>query len=118
MALIARQNQVEAGLDLVLTAAAGGGDQVDNADGKTIVIIRNGGGASITATVTAQNTSFGNQLEPIGQITKTNVARTIAAGGIAILGPFPTAVYNNTSNQIALTYSGVTSVVVSPVKLP
>lgn len=95
---------------LTAASAAGGGDVIPN-NGKTIVQITNGGGSSITATFAATGTL------PSGA-SISSVAGTMAAGVTRVFGPFPTNEFNNSSGQVALTYSGVTSVTVLCISMP
>ena len=115
MALLTNVNTAEAGATVTGAAAAGGGDTADNTYGKTLLLVRNGGGSSINVTITAQNTSFSN--DKLGTVTKGNTVKAVAAGGMEIFGPFPPNVYNNASGQIAISYSAVTSVTVTAIKL-
>jgi len=93
-----------AGVASVAASAAGGGDVFPN-DGRTIVEITNGGGGSITPTFAATGTL------PSGAAI-TSVATAIAAGATRIFGPFPPEQFNNSSGQVAITYTGVTTVTV------
>lgn len=110
MALLTRQKALEAGLTPSYAAAAAGGDTVDNSDGKTWIHVKNGGGASITVTITAQTVT--TEDPKLGTLAKANIARAIAAGAEAIIGPFKKQAFNNGSNQIAISYSAVTSVTI------
>jgi hypothetical protein len=89
------------------TAAAGGGDKFAN-DGFTFLMIKNGDASDHTVTATIQ-------LAVDGQ-TPSGASHNITAGHTAILGPFPTSIYNDGSGFCNLTYSAVTSVTVLPVK--
>lgn len=111
MALLTRQKVVEAGLTPSYASAAAGGDTVDNSDGKTWLHVKNGGGSSVTVTITAQTVS--TEDPKLGTLTKANVARAVAAGAEAIIGPFKKQAFNNGSQQIAITYSAVTSVTIA-----
>lgn len=111
MALLTRQKIVEAGLTPTFASAAGGGDTVDNADGKTFLYIKNGGGSGITVTVTAQTVS--REDPHLGTLTKGNISKAIGAGADAIIGPIKKQAFNNASNIVAISYSGVTSVTIA-----
>lgn len=111
MAVLTRQRIVEAGLTPSYAAAAAGGDQVDNSDGKTYLHVKNGGGAGITVTITAQTLT--TEDPKLGTVTKANIVKSVGAAAEAIIGPFKKQAFNNGSNQIAITYSGVTSVTVA-----
>lgn len=122
MALYTRQNAAEAGIALTLNAATVTvGDWADNADGKTIAIIRNGSGGTITASATIVNAPSVN--DPVsGVLSKTIAAASIVNNGVTILGPFPPSVYNNTvsgtPNCVTIICSAVTSVTISFVRIP
>lgn len=113
MATISQQTFDEAGTDLTLTAAAGGGDQFAN-QGQQILIISNGDASSKTVTVTAQNTSF--ESSTYGNSVKQDQALAVAAGSVGIMGPFPVASFNDSSGNAQITYSAVTSLEIAVVK--
>lgn len=108
---IARQgNPGEAGFALTLTAVDGAnGNNVDNSDGKTILVVRNASGASINVTVAVQvaNPPASPQY---GFITKSNIVLAVAAGAQAVLGPLPAAVYNDSTGKLQITFSAAASV--------
>ena len=116
MATLTRINPAESGTVATGAAAAGGGDVVDNTDGKTLLLIHNGDGSSVNVTITAQNTSFTDG--KLGAITKSTQVVAVAGGARKIIGPFPANVYNNASGQLAITYSAVTSLYIACIKLP
>jgi hypothetical protein len=88
-------------------AAAGGGDYFANT-GVEYVIITNDSGGSITVTEVIQATVDGQT------ITSRTVA--IAAGITKLMGPYPTATYNDTNGRMNFTYSGVTSLTIGVFK--
>lgn len=89
-------------------AAAGGGDDFPN-DGRTFLIVRNGGGGAITVTCdSVVNCSQGfDHNEPD--------AVSVGAAGETWFGPFPTARFGA---SVAVSYSGVSSVTVAAVRMP
>ena len=91
-------------------AANAGGDTFQN-DGNTLLWVYNGGTSSITVTVTAQSAGPWDD-------TPKNETITVPAGEWRLAGPFAPQRFNNTNGQVALSYSGVTSVVVGAIKLP
>lgn len=111
MALLTRQKIVEAGLTPAFVAAAGGGDTVANADGKTYLHVKNGGGVSINVTVTAQAVTVEDPHR--GTMAKANIVKAVGAGAEAIIGPLKKISFNNASDIVAISYSGVTSVTVA-----
>lgn len=115
MALLTRQDLVEAGVAASYAAAAGGGDTVDN-DGATFLHVKNGGGAPITVTVTAQVASL--PTPRYGNLTRANIAVSVPAAGERFVGPFPKAAFNDANGRAAISYSGVTSVTVAALRCP
>lgn len=99
-----------AGVAATAASAAGGGDVFPN-NGKTIVEIINGGAGSITPTFAATG------VLPSGAAI-SNVATAVAAGVTRVFGPFPTNEFNNSSGQVAITYTGVSSVTVRCISMP
>lgn len=115
MATITTQKVTEAGLDApTYTAAAGGGDVVNNRLGDVILHIKNGSGGNITVTVAAQTTAASDPT--FGALTKVSASVVITAGGDGFIGPFRPTAFNNSSHQIVMTYSGVTSLTIAALK--
>jgi hypothetical protein len=110
MAELTIQQITEAGGSVTYSAAAGGGDTADNG-GSTFLHIKNGGGSEITATITAQTTSVESSI--YGDLTKANASIAIAGSGEAFIGPFKPSAFNDGDGEIAITYSGVTSVTIA-----
>tara|TARA_R110002020_G_scaffold17302_3_gene61001 strand:- start:94 stop:444 length:351 start_codon:yes stop_codon:yes gene_type:complete len=103
MAVLSVQDVTEAGLTPSFAAATNGTDNMINT-GVEFLVVKNGhGSATRTVTVTAQTTSVDDAA--FGVLAKSNVAKTIAAGAEAYIGPFPVAAFNNASSQIVITYS-------------
>ena len=101
--LTVQRTPITGGGDLSMASAAGGGDEFTN-DGKTFVLVSNGGGAQITVTFATPQTVSG--------LAVADGAGTVEAGGLAVFGPFPTQTFNN-DGKVQITYSGVTSVTIS-----
>jgi len=116
MALLTRASLTEAGVVATGVAANAGGDTVNNADGKAALFIHNGSGGAITVTITVQNASFAS--DQFGVITKSSIAVVVAAGARAVIAKVPPAAYNNGNGELAITYSGVTSLFVQAISLP
>lgn len=90
-------------------AANGGGDDFPN-NGSTIAYIKNGSGGAITVTVDGSGLAA-----PAGAVAfDADVDVVIGAGDDAVIGPFPTGRF---TASVGLTYSGVTSLTVSPVDI-
>ena len=114
MATITSQEISEAGGVVTYAAATADGDVVAN-DGTIFLHIKNGGGSEITTTITAQVTEVDST--SWGTLTKSNASIAIAGGAESFIGPFPISVFNNSDEQIAITYSGVTSVTIAALYL-
>ena len=114
MAELTLQQITEAGGAVTYASAAGGGDTVEN-NGKVFLHYKNGSGGEITVTITAQTTSVDSSV--YGDLTKANATQLIAASGECFIGPFSPLAYNNSSSQIVITYSGVTSLTVAALQL-
>lgn len=105
MATLAIQAIARAGVIPAYAAAAGGGDRFLPGP-RTFVHIKNGGGGSITATVTTTRTdSYGNAV--------TDNAIAVGAGAEKMIGPFPAEAYGAVADGLAdIAYTGVTTVTV------
>lgn len=109
MALLTVVDLVRAGIDMAsAVAAAGGGDSFVNT-GKEFLAVKNGSGGAITVTFVTQVTVDG---QPVADL-----AVSVPAGHTMDIGPFPPGYYNDGSGQVQVTYSGVTSLTVMPVRL-
>lgn len=116
MALLSVQNiDLLNGLVPSYASAAGGGDTFVN-DGKTMLHVKNGGGSPITLTITSQITS--QDVPGLGPVDVANETYTVANGAERMIGFFSPSRFNNTSGQVAVGYSAVTSVTVAAIRLP
>ena len=84
-------------------SAASGGDSFRN-DGKTFLAVHNGDASGMTVTLVTPQTVDGNAVD--------DKAVAVAAGETEIIGPLPTATYNDSGNDVSVTYSSVTSLTV------
>ena len=111
MAELTLQQITEAGdSGVTYTSAEAGGDTADNG-GTTFLHIKNGSGESITVTITAETTSVDSNI--YGDLTKANASIVVSASGEAFIGPFKPSAFNNNDGEIAITYSGVTSLTIA-----
>ena len=115
MATLAVQDIIEAGLAPTFGSAAAGGDVAAN-DGRMFLWVKNGDASSHSVTVTAQATSL--NVKGYGTMTKANAVVAVPASGERLIGPFPQSAFNNTSDQIAITYDDVTGMTIAAVRLP
>ena len=101
---------VAAALEAVAADGVNGNYFINN--GRTLLIIKNGGASSITATVT----SVPDPYNRTGDVTAT-----VAAGAEVVLGPFEQTLFNQasgvTAGGVQLAFSDATSVTLSAVSL-
>lgn len=91
---------------IIYTAAAGGGDQLTPGD-TTFLHVKNGGGSSVTVTVTSTQACSQGQLH--------NLVVAVPAGSDRPIGPLPVTRFGNTSGLVDVAYSSATSVTVAAV---
>lgn len=111
MATIARQKVINTGLEVAYSNCAGGGDVADNSDGKTFLHVKNASVGDITVTVTPQNPNVNTGTH--GAAVVATVAVVVTAGEQRLIGPFPKQAFNNSSKQLVITYSGVTTLTIA-----
>jgi hypothetical protein len=106
MSTIAAQQITPQGLvNPTFAAASGGGDAFSPGD-RTVFVVKNGSGASITVTVDVTATVFG--------LAAPNIPVVIPAGQQAFLGPYPAGEVEQESTGLCdVTYSAVTTVTVA-----
>jgi expansin (peptidoglycan-binding protein) len=114
MATLTPQDLALTGVAPTYNTAAAGGDVFVN-DGKTYVHLKNGSGASIDVTFDAVASIDTAQA---GTIPVADTVVAVPAGGERIVGFLPPARFNNASGQVAMTYSGVTSLTVAVIRAP
>ncbi len=113
---LSKNGNVNLGAADASMVAVAASDVVDNADGKTILVVSNGGGSPDTVGITVQNaTQYNGAGTPL---TASSVAVAVAAGERRVFGPFSPEIYNNTSGQITITHSFTTSVKILAIALP
>jgi hypothetical protein len=109
MAELTVQQIARTGLEATYAAAAGGGDEFDN-DGRTFFHIINANGSDRTATFVTSVTVDG--------LAVGDVAVVVTAGEERMVGPFPPSIFNDTDGHVNVTYSAVTDVTVAAIRLP
>lgn len=107
MAQLSVQTVVDAGLTPVLSAVSASDTFQDDGAGRTYVEVNNGGGGSINVTVPAQVVNA--NVPGVGNLTITDNVVAVPAGQRRLIGPF-TQAYRNSSGNVTLNYSGITSV--------
>lgn len=96
-----------------LTSAASGGDKYIS-DERTFLFIENGGSASVTVTVSAQDTEA---IVPSGgTVTVSDLTLTVTAGNSGIIAA-PKRFYNDGDGKVNISYDQVSSVSVGAFKM-
>ncbi len=110
MATLTVQDVTLDGAELTAAAAAGGGDEFENTDERTIFRAINGSGAPITVTIDAPSTC--------NHGFNHDIAGAVPAGETWDFGPFDKERFNDSSSLVQVTYSGVTSLTVAAIRVP
>lgn len=98
-----------------LAAAAGGGDSFPNT-GKEFLYVNNGGGGSITVTISSNGAGTVCNFGVTG--TQHDKTLTVGAGKIGVIGGLDPKQFNDSNGRVQVTYSGVSSVTVGAFALP
>lgn len=107
MALLAPQISTVTGTAVTLAAATAGGDTM--APGSTsCLLVRNADVAAKTVTVVVPGNLYGQPIPDIPVV--------VAAGGTALIGPFPSEFAGSATGVLDITYSAVTSVTVAAIR--
>lgn len=114
MATLTVQTITESGLTATYASASAGGDVVAN-DGNVFLHVKNASGSPITLTIAKQTSATINDTV-YGKLTKADATATIAAGAEVLIGGFKPDAFNNSSGQIAISYSSATSVTIAALK--
>lgn len=109
MALLPTQTPNTNGAVTVYTAAALTNTFVNN--GRTLLLVKNGSGSSINATVITQIADIDGNVVPDKVIA-------IAAGAEKLIGPFPPGIYNDTTGVAEVDISVVTSITIACIQVP
>jgi hypothetical protein len=96
------------GLEPSLASAASGGDTFDN-DGRTFLWVKDTGTTAPTVTIAIQKTVDGQS------VTGRTVA--VESGEERLIGPFPPTEYNNSDDEVEISYDDETDVTVAAVRL-
>ncbi len=115
MAALTLQNIDPAGLTPSYSAV-NASDTVKIGTGQRVFLhVKNGGGGSITATITAVKTTA--TVSGVGGVTISDQVVTVDAGSEEMIGPF-TEAFMDTDGDVTITYSGTTSVTAAALQLP
>lgn len=108
MADLTKQAVVPGGLTPAFAAASGGGDKVVAPSPNTFLVVKNGGGSSITVTIVTP------RVDPRTGLAEADAGGSVPNGAERWFGPLHPDVYGDPADagKVAVTYSGVTSVTV------
>lgn len=112
MALLTPVEASVGGVADALVAAAGGGDSFDN-NGLTLFVVNNASGGAITVTFDDP----GSPAPPSAAAFNPDVAVSVPAGARRTFGPFKPFRFNDANGRVNVTYSGVTSLTVMPLRI-
>ena len=110
MAVLSLQSITAAGLAATYATAAGGGDKIPLGAGNVFLHVKNGGGSSITVTITTQANTFKGLTVPDRTVT-------VANGTDKFIGPIDPALHADINQQASIGYSAVTSVTVAALRI-
>lgn len=93
------------GATITTTAADVAGDEFANTNGRTVFEVNNGSGSSIDVTIVTQTTVEG--------LAVADRVVSVPAGTRTIIDSLARGTYNDSSDNVQVTYSAVTSVTVA-----
>lgn len=103
---------IRSGVTETLTAANSTSGQEFVNDGHTMLLVKNVSSATVSVSFEYQGSLDG------GLITVTNPAYAVGNGVTKIFGPFPGEIYNDSSGNVEIDYTGVVaSVSVAAIRL-
>jgi hypothetical protein len=114
MAALTIQTVLDTGITPSLAAATSSDTVADDGTNRTYVEVVNGGGGSINVTVPSQQAN--TQVPGVGVLAVPDIVVAVTNGTRRFIGPF-TRAYINTSGNVTLNFSGVTSVTVGAFKV-
>lgn len=115
MATYTVQNIAKTGLAPTYGAVAASDQFANPSDERTFLHVKNGSGASINATITAQKTSA--KVPGVGVVAIGNLVVAVPAGAERVIGPFSDA-YTDSLGNVVVGYSAITTVTAAAVRLP
>lgn len=121
MAVLTVQNAAFTGINHTYAAADVAGDSFLNPDdNRTFVMFKNSNATARTLTIAGNATSKPG----FGDISAADMGETVTIpgsgtnGGECMVGPFPAGRFNDSNGRVNMTYSAVTGLTVSVIKLP
>ncbi|MDK1489375.1 hypothetical protein QN219_04800 [Sinorhizobium sp. 7-81] len=104
----------EDGGAVTFAAAASGGDKFVW-ESQAFLVVKNDDASSKTVTFTPAFSTIND--ERYGELTRSSIVVTVAAGTVALVPPLPIAFRNpSDNNKVAITYSAVTSLGIAVVR--
>ena len=96
-------------------AAVAASDEYAN-EGRTYLHVKNGGGSTVTITVTAQQAAV--DAPQFGRIVPANRTWTVAVGAERIVPFHAPSLYNSSNNRVVVGYSATASVTAAAIRCP
>ena len=102
-----------------LSASTGLQNAVSNTyfvnDGRTLLIVK-GGGSAVTGTAVTQAGTISQA--GYGTVSLTNQTFSVPSGAVVVVGPFPQGRWNNAYGNVAVSFTSVTGVSATAIRLP
>lgn len=108
-------NIAKTGLTPAYVAVAASDQFPNPSDERTFLHVKNGSGASINVTITAQKTTA--KVPGVGVVTISNLVVAVPAGAERVIGPFSDA-YTDANGNVVVGYSATATVTAAAVRLP
>lgn len=89
------------GVAQTLTAANSGSGQEFANDGRTLLLVKNASGATVSVSFEYQASLDG------GLVTPGNLTAAVGDGATKLFGPFPGELYNDADGNVEVDYTGV-----------
>jgi hypothetical protein len=113
---ISRTDLVVSGTDITSGLNNAAGKSYIPNDGKTLVVIKNGNGSPVTATVKTKKSSLSK--EGYGTVALSDETITVPSATTTIAGPFPVARWNTVSSTVEISMSTVAGVSMTSLRMP
>lgn len=110
MALLNIQTITAPGLAPTYGSANAGGDKVSLAATNVFLHVKNGGGSSVTVTVTTQSTNYKGLTVPDRTVS-------VPASGERMIGPLDPSLHADINQQASIGYSAVTSLTIAALRI-
>lgn len=115
MADLNKIQSVTSGVEIVTQAADAAGDTIKNNDGKIALYVENAS-VAVSVTITSEETTL-NVAGYGDAIPLDNIVVSVPADSTFIIGPFPTARFNDASGDVKVDYDDNSNVSVAAIAI-